>query len=241
MDKELILEALRKGEIDLRGQFLMGSNYTFLVGLNYQEQEKAAVYKPVRGEQPLWDFPEGTLGKREVAAYYVSELLAWELVPPTIFRRRSTPLGSGSLQIFIEHDPNDHYFSFSDADKQRLRPVVAFDLLINNADRKGSHILRDGQDHFWLIDHGICFHTEDKLRTVIWDFAGESIPSAILDDLNRLLGLLPDDSNKIVLALRKMLRPAEIAAIARRAHRMLDSGRFPQPGKHVRAFPWPPV
>jgi uncharacterized repeat protein (TIGR03843 family) len=240
MDKALVLEALRKGVIDLRGQFLLGSNYTFLVGLVHSEHESVAVYKPVRGEQPLWDFPEGTLSKREVAAYYVSELLGWEFVPPTIFRQRA-PLGRGSLQIFIAHNPDDHYFAFPDSDRQRLRPVVTFDIIINNADRKGSHILRDAQDHLWLIDHGVCFHTEDKLRTVIWDFAGEEVPTVLREDLQRFLAVLTDEENKTVQALRKMLCPAEIAAISRRIYSLLDFGRFPHPGKHVRAFPWPPV
>jgi streptogramin lyase len=120
------------------------------------------------------DFPRASLARREVAAYLVSEALGWRLVPPTVYRKDG-PIGSGSLQLFIEHDPGYHYFTFSDADRQRLHPVAIFDLLINNADRKGSHLLLDPDGHLWLIDHGLCFHREDKLRTVIWDFAGEPI------------------------------------------------------------------
>ncbi len=240
MDKSFILNALQQGKIDLKGQFLAGSNYTFLVNLSYEEKEMIAVYKPVRGEQPLWDFPQGTLAKREVAAFLLSEMLGWELVPSTVFRRRA-PLGRGSLQIFIDHDPDYHYFTFNERDKQRLRPVAVFDNLINNADRKGGHILRDEHDHLWLIDHGVCFHTEDKLRTVIWDFRGETLPEHLLADLLNLVERLQDKEREDVQNLRKMLRPAEIAAIGRRARFLLDFGRFPSPSRNVRPYPWPPI
>jgi uncharacterized repeat protein (TIGR03843 family) len=131
-------QTLEKGEISLQGQFLLGSNYTFLVTVHHDGQEFPAVYKPTRGEQPLWDFPEASLARREVAAYLVSEALGFGLVPLTVLR--DGPLGPGSLQQFIEYNPNYHYFNFKPADRQLLRPVVLFDLLINNADRKGSHV-----------------------------------------------------------------------------------------------------
>ena len=239
LEKSFILNALQKGELDLQGQFLNGSNYTFLVKLNFESAEMVTVYKPVKGEQPLWDFPSGSLAKREVAAYQVSELLGWELVPPTIIRRKA-PLGAGSLQYYIDHNPEDHYFNFNDQDKQRLRPVVVFDLIINNADRKGSHILRDNQNHLWLIDHGICFNSEHKLRTVIWDFCGEPVPENLLQDLAGLIAALQTDLPETE-PLRKLLLPAELDALARRAHHLIDKRVFPYPSKASRPYPWPPV
>ena len=172
---DLTLDILSKGELAIKGEFLWGSNYTFLVDVHSEKGELAAVYKPTRGVRPLWDFPDSSLARRETAAFLVSEALGWRLVPPTILRKKG-PLGAGSLQIFVEHDPEYHYFNFSEEDRQRLRPVAVFDLLVNNADRKGSHILLDPDRRIWLIDHGLCFHTDDKLRTVIWDFVGEPIP-----------------------------------------------------------------
>jgi uncharacterized repeat protein (TIGR03843 family) len=239
LEKPLVLSALQKGELDLQGQFLNGSNYTFLVKLNYTEISMTTVYKPVRGEQPLWDFPAGTLGKREVAAFLMSDILGWGFVPPTIFRRHA-PLGAGSLQQFIEHNPNDHYFNFSDQDKQRLRPVVVFDIIINNADRKGSHILRDKDDHLWLIDHGICFNIEEKLRTVIWDFCGEPIPESILADLNRMVDLFSSHGEQ-VKELGKLLQPSEIEAMLSRTRGLLKNSVFPYPKRNSRPYPWPPV
>jgi hypothetical protein len=239
LEKSLVLSALQKGELDLQGQFLNGSNYTFLVKLNYAEISMTTVYKPVRGEQPLWDFSAGTLGKREVAAFEVSEMLGWDFVPPTIFRRKA-PLGAGSLQQYIEHNPDDHYFNFSDLDKQRLRPVVVFDIILNNADRKGSHILRDKHDHLWLIDHGICFNTEDKLRTVIWDFCGEPIPDNLLADLNLLVDTISHHGDQ-VKELSKLLQSSEIEALSLRARGLLKTRSFPYPKRNSRPYPWPPV
>lgn len=239
MNKTEILLTLQKGKITLQGQFVNGSNYTFLVQVKQEAVEFNAVYKPARGEQPLWDFPERTLAKREAAAYTISEMLGWELVPPTLYRRGG-PLGVGSLQYFIDHDPNDHYFNFSEADKQRLRPVAVFDVLINNADRKGSHILRDSEDHLWLIDHGVCFHVEEKLRTVIWNFSGQPIPADLLAGVERLLAALEGESAERA-ALTKLLRPSEIKALARRARGLLQTPVFPFPSNKVRPYPWPPV
>ncbi len=198
-----------------------------------------AVYKPLRGEQPLWDFPTGSLSKREVAAYEFSELLGWDLVPPTIFRRKG-PMGAGSLQEYIKHDPEYHYFNFSEEDRQRLRPVALFDLLINNADRKGGHILKAADGHLWLIDHGICFHVEDKLRTVVWDFAGERIPQDILADVCRLIEE-EENEQRVSLRLSPLLRKGEIAALLSRARRLADQGIFPTPLGTRRSYPWPPV
>lgn len=239
MDKAIVLEAMQKGSVELHGQFLSGSNYTFLGDLTQGELSFQVVYKPVRGEQPLWDFPQGSLAQREVAAYLVSEALEWDLVPPTILRRKG-PLGSGSLQQYIEHDPNDHFFNFNEKDRQRLRPVAVFDILLNNADRKGGHILRDAQDHFWLIDHGLCFHVEDKLRTVVWEFAGEEIPSDLLSSVDHLMGQLKD-GEKLFKTLSPYLRPGEIRAMTARARQLCETEIFPMPPASRRSYPWPPV
>lgn len=237
--KEAILAALREGEVTVQGQFLSGSNYTFMAQVVHEDQELTAVYKPVRGEQPLWDFPSGTLSKREVAAYLLSEGLGWELVPPTVFRRK-LPLGAGSLQFYVEHNVEYHYFNFEESDLQRLHPVVVFDLLINNADRKGSHIIKDEDGHLWLIDHGVCFHDEDKLRTVIWDFAGERIPEELLEDVGALTERL-DARDALYEQLLDWLAPREVNAIAARGRRLLTTCRFPHPGGAHRPYPWPPV
>ena len=239
MDKVELLTALQQGEITLQGQFLHGSNYTFLGDLSYGERPLRVVYKPARGEQPLWDFPTGSLSKREVAAFVLSEALGWALVPPTIYRRKG-PMGPGSLQLFIEHDDDYHYFNFNEADHQRLRPTMLFDFLINNADRKGSHIIIDQDQHIWLIDHGVCFHIEDKLRTVIWDFASEPIPQPLLDDVNRLLPELHKDQ-LFYQELSVYLSGEEIRAIEKRAKKIVTSGFFPRPPDERRAYPWPPV
>ncbi len=240
LDTQTILAALQKGKLTLQGQLISGSNYTFMLRVESQDWSGQAVYKPVRGEQPLWDFPERSLARREVAAYVVSQALGWELVPPTVYRRRG-PFGAGSLQLFIPHDPNKHYFTFSEAEKQRLRPVALFDLLINNADRKGGHVLLDEEGHLWLIDHGVCFHKDDKLRTVIWDFAGQPIPQELLEALQSFLTALENPESPLRTELKPLLRPGEIRRLAARAQNLLANPVFPLPSGQRRPYPWPPV
>jgi uncharacterized repeat protein (TIGR03843 family) len=238
-----ILSILSEGKLTLQGEFLWGSNYTYLAKIESGGTTLQGVYKPTRGERPLWDFPTATLARREVAAYLLSEALNWKLVPATVYRKKG-PLGPGSLQLFIEHDPEYHYFNFCEADHQRLRPVALFDLLVNNADRKGSHILIGPDSRIWLIDHGICFHVEDKLRTVVWDFAGEPLPANLCDDLVRLrdrLRLRSGGNAELVDCLRDYLSPTEIAALADRIDRLLVAGHFPNPDPNRRPYPWPPV
>lgn len=239
LGKEFILSALQNGDLNLQGQFLNASNYTFFTQLVYDSYKLAVVYKPVRGERPLWDFPSGSLAKREVAAYIVSEALGWGLVPPTIFRFQAS-FGPGSVQQFIEHDSEYHYFQFIDKDRQRLRPVAVFDFLVNNADRKGGHILMDQQNHIWLIDHGICFHVEDKLRTVVWDFVGEEIPEELRIDMQNLLIDL-ERKDRSFKRLEKLLLPEEIDALEKRAQFLLEDGHFPYPVETRFPYPWPPV
>ena len=225
--------AIQCGSYEIKGQFTFGSNYTFLVDVQHEGNEYPAVYKPLRGEQPLWDFPENSLAGREVAAYLVSEHLGFHIVPFTTLRDDG-PFGAGSLQQFIEYDPEYHYFSFSEEDRQLLKPVVLFDLLCNNADRKGSHVFFEKDTrHLYAIDHGICFHEENKLRTVLWDFSGQSIPPDLLAPLSGIKSLLP--------SLEPYLTPRELSALCARAEAILKKGVFPRQPRDRRAMPWPPL
>jgi uncharacterized repeat protein (TIGR03843 family) len=236
--RDPFLTLLATGALELKGRFMWGSNFTFLAQVSLGHEVAAAVYKPARGERPLWDFPEGTLVQREVAAYVVSRALGWDLVPPTVLRSDG-PAGPGSLQLYVDADPKRHYFAFSEEERQRLRPVAAFDLLVNNADRKAGHILLGERGHLWLIDHGVCFHAEDKLRTVIWDFIDEPIPGELLEDIRSFRRALDRDA-ALQDELSSLLASEEITALRTRADRLIRSGRFPGPGT-ARPYPWPPI
>ena len=233
-----VLTILAEGEMKVEGQFVWGSNFTLLARLHHPSGDLAAVYKPQRGERPLWDFPDGTLASREAAAWWTSERLGWRLVPPTVLRQ-DAPLGPGSLQIYLDLDPDRHYFTFTPAEKDRLRPAALFDVLINNADRKGGHILMARDGHVWLIDHGVCFHHEAKLRTVVWDFAGESIPADLTADVERFLRDLGADASAR-RTFEGLLAPEEVEALQRRGASILETGVFPFPGED-RPYPWPLV
>ena len=235
---EVILETLSTGEIGVSGQFVWGSNHTFLVEVSSTLGQLQAVYKPAEGEQPLWDFPAKSLARREVAAYLVSEALGWELVPPTVLRSKG-PGGGGSLQLYLPADPERHYFSFAPAEKQRLRPAALLDVLINNADRKAGHVLLSPEGHVWLIDHGVCFHEEYKLRTVIWDFAGEPIPDPLLQAVDRFRRRLQADG-EMHATLVDLLSEDEVEALVRRADGVMEQATFPFPGDG-RPYPWPLV
>ena len=232
------LQILHTGKIQVAGQFMWGSNYTFLVKVETQDETLLAVYKPLRGERPLWDFPPGSLAAREVAAYLTSKALAWDLVPPTVLRDDG-PAGPGSLQLYLDIDSERHYFTFSDEERQQLRPVVAFDVLINNADRKSGHILLGSDNHLWLIDHGVCFHRDNKLRTVAWDFVGEPIPEAIINDLSAFRHRLATDVD-LHADYSALLSQTEIEAMTLRAEQLITDGYFPEPDG-VRPYPWPLV
>lgn len=227
--------ALQCGEYELKGQFVLGSNYTFLVEVHHEGASYPAVYKPSRGEQPLWDFPENTLASREVAAYLVSEALGFHFVPYTTLRDDG-PHGGGSLQQFIEYDPQYHYFNFTSEDRQLLRPVALFDLLVNNADRKGGHVFFENGTHkLYAIDHGICFHEEDKLRTVLWDFGGQKIPEDLLERIRLVTG------PGLQADLQPYLSLVEIDALCARGESILREGIFPRQPRDRRAMPWPPL
>jgi uncharacterized repeat protein (TIGR03843 family) len=233
-----ILNLLEHGAIEVVGQVAWGSNYTFLVQLQGEEGQIPAIYKPDKGERPLWDFPYGTLSDREVAAYLLSQALNWSLVPPTV-KRNDAPAGPGSLQFYVEADPETHYFTLTNEQKQRLRPTALFDLIINNADRKSGHILIDDEDHLWLIDHGVCFHEEYKLRTVVWDFIGERIPKELLTSLEQLgHNLVP--GSQLQRDLSTSLSASEIHALLDRTSQILKHPFFPPSGSS-RPYPWPLV
>jgi hypothetical protein len=234
-----VLSILQKGEMTVTGKFLWGSNYTFAVEVAKDEDIISGVYKPTQGERPLWDFPKESLAHREVAAYLVSEAIGWQFVPPTVYRQDG-PTGPGSLQLFIPHDPEYNYFNFKLADLHRLRSVAIFDILINNADRKGSHVLVDENDHIWLIDHGISFHHENKLRTVIWDFAGDTISGEHCRDLSSLESQFITGSD-FLRQLEAHLSPQEIDALISRTRNLLEIKKFPNPHPNRRPYPWPPL
>jgi uncharacterized repeat protein (TIGR03843 family) len=204
--------------------------------VKHEDAVGLAVYKPRRGERPLWDFPDGTLCQREVAAFLVSEALGWHIVPPTILR--DGPQGIGMVQIFIEHDPEQHYFSFEKKQLPQLQLISLFDHVINNADRKGGHCLLDANGRMWAIDHGVCFHMQPKLRTVIWDFAATTIPDALLSDLDKLHKAIM--SRELVPTMGEFLTEREISALCERADRLISARKFPEPGPG-RQYPWPPI
>ncbi|MBW3665393.1 MAG: SCO1664 family protein [Actinobacteria bacterium] len=233
-----VAELLRHRPLEPVERFVAASNATLLCELG---DGIRAVYKPRRGEAPLWDFPEGTLYRREVAAYEVSRSLGWDAVPVTVIREEG-PLGPGSIQLHVPHDPEEHYFALLErGDEQildQLRRMVVFDLLINNADRKGGHVLRDADGRVWLVDHGVCFHREPKLRTVAWEFAGEPLPSDLVDDTGRLARDLRGGGDGVGARRAGLLDPLEIDALRRRAEAVIRLDALPDPAG-PRPFPWP--
>ena len=230
---------LATGEITVvRGAMLWGSNYATLVTVSDAELQTTAVYKPQRGERPLWDFPDGTLCYRETLSYLVSKSLGWYLVPPT--QLRQGPHGLGSLQLFIEHSPEINYFSLDSRFTSQLQRFVIFDYLVNNTDRKGGHLLLDAAGKLWGIDHGLTFHVAPKLRTVIWEFAGQRVSENLLNDVRKLCEELAVDNSELYCRLYELLSSAEIAALNRRITHLLEHKRYPSPGPGPN-HTWPPV
>lgn len=216
------------------------SNYVYLARLCAAGETFAAVYKPRKGEAPLWDFPDGTLYRREAAAYQLARLLDWPIVPPTVIRTDG-PHGPGSLQVYVPHDPESHFFVQRDRPEliAQLQRICVFDAVANNADRKGGHCLLDAAGHIWGIDHGLCFHEQYKLRSVIWDWAGDPIPDAWLADVERAAAAI-DEERAEAAPLRGLISRGERAALLTRARNLLRDGRFPVPGPQ-RHYPWPLV
>ncbi|MHB1139379.1 MAG: protein kinase family protein [Microthrixaceae bacterium] len=227
-------ELLERGEMEVLGLMPWSSNGTYLVRLERGSDHAPAIYKPERGERPLWDFP-GALWKREVASYELSSALGVDLVPTTV-ARVAAPIGRGSVQAFVPARFAEHYFTLRERPElgPSLRALCAFDLIANSADRKGGHCLVDDDGRIWAIDNGLTFHAEFKVRTVIWDFAGEALPRAVAE---AVAGLLDDG---VPPSLCELLTRDEQAAMMDRARALLAGGHFPH-DPTGRRYPWPLV
>ncbi|MDN3247951.1 SCO1664 family protein [Streptomyces mutabilis] len=257
-------DLLAQGELTVRGRIRDASNAALYCTVTHEGREAACVYKPVAGERPLWDFPDGTLAQREVAAYEVSEATGWGLVPPTVLR--DGPYGEGMVQLWIEAVPETELLALVDAeepgpgwkavalaevgegrtallvhaDDERLRRLAVLDAVINNADRKGGHLLPAAGERLYGIDHGVTFHAEDKLRTLLWGWAGEPLTGealAVLDGLKEAL----KDGGALAARLGALITSAELDATRARVDALLASGKHPAPGGEWPAIPWPPV
>jgi uncharacterized repeat protein (TIGR03843 family) len=261
-DARALRTALTTGELEIRGRIMPASNATFLAEVTTPDGPVRCVYKPVRGERPLWDFPLGTLAEREVAAYTVSVALGWDVVPLTLLR--DGPHGSGMVQVWQEPvedaDPVDlcapgevprgyrHVLDAEDGagndvslvheDSSALRRMAVFDVLVNNADRKGGHVLAMTDGHRYGVDHGICFHTDYKLRTVLWGWAEEPLTDEEVEAVDCLLRSLDADA-ALGSELADLLAEDEVDALRARCHRLLRKGRMPSPAGHWPAIPWP--
>jgi hypothetical protein len=232
-------QLLREAEfMDCRSVWY-SSNYVYIAQMAAGEQQFAAIYKPHKGESPLWDFADGHLYKHEAAAYEFSKLLGWDMIPPTVVR--DGPQGIGSVQVYVPHDPEEHFFV--QRERQELLPqlmrMCVFDAAVNNADRKGGHCLLDEQGHIWGIDHGLCFHPAPKLRSVIWEWAGDEVPAEYLTDLEEA-GLAIAAETEAAGPLLALLHEHEYVAMLGRIERMLMEKTYPVPGQ-ARHYPWPMV
>lgn len=231
-----MLDRLRGGELELVERMPWSSNATFLGVVSGAGDDVVVIYKPRRGERPLWDFPAGTLALREVAAFETSEAAGWRIVPPTVLRSDG-PFGEGMVQLFVDHDPDEHFLELRDVYTDRFREFAAFDVIANNADRKSGHCIRDEHDHVWGIDHGVTFHERHKLRTVIWDYAGERLSAAVADGLCRVEAALERGFGR---RMGDLLSRGEMAAFAARVRLLLEEGVYPEPRGDY-PFPWPLV
>lgn len=263
LDDEFALRLLRCGEFELEGRLLDASNTTLRGILTLDGVTARCVYKPIRGERPLWDFPDGTLAGREVAAYLVSQATGWGLVPPTVLR--DGPLGRGACQLWIDEpeqaeplvgfvpaaelpprwfrvaaarDESGRAYALAHADDPRLAALAVLDAVINNADRKGGHVLYGADDRIYGVDHGVCFHVEEKLRTVLWGWSGRSLPAEAVEMLAGLAGAFDEG---LAAELAEHLTAAEVTELAARVRRLRDTGRFPRPPEDWPAVPWPPM
>ena len=257
------LELLTRGRLELEGRLVDASNTTLRADITLDGLSAKCVYKPVRGERPLWDFPDGTLAGREVSAFLVSQATGWGLVPPTILR--DGPLGPGACQLWIEEpadaealigfvpaydvpagwfpvanarDDDGDAYALAHADDPRLARLAVLDAVINNADRKGGHVLYAPDGRIHGCDHGVSFHVENKLRTVLWGWTGKPIPAPLLETLTELGGKL---DGALGAALEEHLTVSEVQHVRLRVRRLLRSGRFPKPPQDWPAVPWPPV
>ncbi|MFJ8465918.1 SCO1664 family protein [Streptomyces swartbergensis] len=257
-------ELLARGELTVRGRIREASNAALYCTVSHDGREAACIYKPVAGERPLWDFPDGTLAQREVAAYEVSEATGWGLVPPTVLR--DGPYGEGMCQLWVEATPEAELLALVDgeepepgwkaigfaevgegrtallvhADDERLRRLAVLDAVLNNADRKGGHLLPTGEGRLYGIDHGVTFNVENKLRTLLWGWAGEPLTREAVDVLE---GLRKDlaEGGTLTARLQPLITGAEIDATRTRVAALLASGKHPEPSGEWPAIPWPPV
>jgi uncharacterized repeat protein (TIGR03843 family) len=255
------VEILTRGVLEPEGRLVDASNTTLRCWATLDGVKVRCVYKPVAGERPLWDFPDGTLAGREVSAYLVSAATGWDLVPPTV--HRDGPLGPGACQLWIEEagdpvvgfvadpelpadwhriaaarDTEGRPYTLAHADDPRLARLAIFDAVVNNADRKGGHVLVTATGQLYGVDHGVCFHVEPKLRTVLWGWADQPLPEEAEPVLAALVEALEGSLGE---ALAEHLTRAEVAATARRARRLRATGRFAAPSPHWPAVPWPPI
>ncbi|MEV0775503.1 SCO1664 family protein [Streptomyces sp. NPDC050428] len=261
------VDLITKGELTVRGRIREASNAVLYCTVSYEGEEASCVYKPVAGEQPLWDFPDGTLAQREVAAYEISEVTGWGLVPPTVLR--DGPYGEGMCQLWIEADESDtapqllalveeeepadgwKAIALADvgegrtallvhADDPRLRRLAVLDAVINNGDRKGGHLLPGSGGRLYAIDHGVTFNVDDKLRTLLWGWAGEPLPAEAVTVLDRLAGELAEGT-PLTTRLAELITPAETDAVRSRVQELRRTGSHPKPSGQWPAIPWPPV
>lgn len=233
------LRLLCGGKLQVVGRLVEASNATLLCTVAADGTEISCVYKPVAGERPLWDFPDGTLAAREVAAYHVSEATGWRIVPPTVYR--DGPFGPGMCQLWIDVDEAVDLLALIRSRHAGLRRMAVFDAVVNNADRKGGHLLPVRGGHVYGVDHGVCFSTEDKLRTVLWQWRGEALPPEERKVLLRLRDDLAPGGGGLAGTLGGLLSADEVAATRSRVQRLLRSGIHPYPGEDWPAVPWPPI
>jgi uncharacterized repeat protein (TIGR03843 family) len=231
------LALLRDGVLSVEGRVIDASNATFYCAVTCDGRSAACVYKPIAGERPLWDFPDGTLAEREVAAYEVAVAMGWPVVPPTVLR--DGPAGPGMVQLWIDTDETVDIARFMRRrDVDALRHIALLDAVINNADRKGGHLLPTTTGHVYGVDHGVSFHVEDKLRTVLWQWAGARLPE---DVRGVLQGLRADLDARLGGRLGELLTRREVNRTRARVDRLLASGRHPEPSGDWPAVPWPPI
>lgn len=266
LDGAAALTLLWHGELELEGLLAEASNATLRAVISLDGETARCIYKPVRGERPLWDFPDGSLAGRELAAYVVSEAGGWGVVPPTVLR--DGPLGPGACQLWIEEahtdaaeqfvgfvpaeelpegwrpvadarGPDGRPYLLAHADDPRLAAVAVFDAVVNNADRKGAHLLSAPAARVYGVDHGVCFHTEDKLRTVLWGWASEPLSDEATERLRELAAKLSGDA--LASSLAEHISADEIGAVTARVERLIDQGVFPEPDHRWPPLPWPPI
>ncbi|QSB17310.1 SCO1664 family protein [Natronosporangium hydrolyticum] len=255
------IDVLTHGELTVEGRLVDASNTTLRCTVELGDRTIRCVYKPVAGERPLWDFPDGTLAGREVAAYLVAAAMQWPLVPPTV--RREGPLGVGACQLWIEEsdealvgfvpegelptgwhpvaaarDGEGNPYILAHAEDARLAQMAIFDVVVNNADRKGGHVLVGSDGRLYGVDHGVCLHREPKLRTVLWGWVGQPLPPEAEPALARLAARL---DGGLADELADLLTDAEVAALVARVEQLRAEGRFPQPNPASPTMPWPPI